>query len=211
MSSRYVFDRYAWKYDSWYSRHKEIFECELKAVKALKLSGLGLDVGVGTGIFTVEIGVRVGVDPAINMLRIAKNRDVNVVQAVGENLPFRTGIFDYVVMIVTLCFLDDPECVLRETWRVIRENGFLAVCIVPKDSSWGKLYIEKAKQGHIFYRYAHFYTVEEMRKMLKKYNFKVVECKATLSYRPCDRPRVEEPVSGFVGKGFVCVKAVKLT
>lgn len=84
----------------------------------------GLDVGVGTGIFTAEIGVSVGVDLAINMLRIAKNRNVSVVQAAGENLPFRTGIFDYVVMIVTLCFLDDPERVLGEAWRIIRENGF---------------------------------------------------------------------------------------
>ena len=183
----------------------------MKAVKALRLSGVGLDLGVGTGIFSVEIGVRVGVDPAINMLRIAKDRGVDVVQTVGENLPFRDGLFDYVVMIVTLCFLDNPKASLMQIWKVLKEHGFLAVCIVPKNSPWGEFYIEKSKQGNVFYRYAHFYTVEDMEKMLRECGFKVVEYKSTLSYSPYDRPRVEEPVSDFKDKGFVCVKAVKVT
>lgn len=209
MSSSYVFDEYAWKYDSWYARNREIFECELKAVKALGLSGVGLDVGVGTGIFSVEIGVRVGIDPAINMLRIAKDRGVNVVQAVGENLPFRNDVFNYVIMIVTLCFLDEPKASLDEIWRILKKHGFLAVCVVPRDSSWGEFYIKKAEQGHVFYRHAHFYTVEEIEKMLEEYMFIVTDYKATLSYDPRDRPRVEDPVNEVGGKGFVCVKATK--
>ncbi|MHA1723066.1 MAG: class I SAM-dependent methyltransferase [Candidatus Baldrarchaeia archaeon] len=210
MSSSHVFDKYAWKYDSWYVKNKEIFECEFRAVKALGLSGVGIDVGAGTGVFSVKIGVRVGVDPAINMLRIAKERGLDVVRAVGEYLPFRSGLFDYAVMIVTLCFLDDPDPVLREIWKTIRKNGFLAVCIVPKDSLWGKFYIEKARQGNVFYRYAHFYTINEVKEILEKYDFRIVDCKATLSFSPLDKPRVEKPDSNPSGKGFICVKAVKL-
>jgi len=210
MSSSYVFDKYAWRYDSWYVRNREVFECELRAVKALGLSGVGLDVGVGTGIFSVEIGVKVGVDPAVGMLRIAKDRGVNVVRAVGENLPFRSEIFSYVIMIVTLCFLDEPKASLNEIWRVLKKHGFLAACIVPKDSSWGEFYIEKAKQGHIFYRHAHFYTVEEIERMLEECMFRVTEFKATLSYDPHDKPRVEDPTDEVGGKGFVCVKAIKI-
>jgi len=210
MSSGYVFDKYAWRYDLWYVRNREIFECELRAVKALGLSGVGLDVGVGTGIFSAKIGVRVGVDPSIGMLKIAKDRGVDVVRAVGENLPFRSEIFNYVIMIVTLCFLDKPKVSFKEIWRILKKHGFLASCVVPKDSLWGEFYIKKAEQGHIFYRRAHFYTVEEIEKMLEECMFRVTEYKATLSYDPCDKPCVEDPVNEVSGKGFVCVKAIKI-
>jgi len=46
-----VFEQFSEYYDSWYSQHPEVLESEIRAIKALDLNGLGLDVGVGTGIF----------------------------------------------------------------------------------------------------------------------------------------------------------------
>jgi len=42
-------------------------------VKSLIPEGLnGMEVGVGTGRFALPLGIRVGVEPADNMARIAK-------------------------------------------------------------------------------------------------------------------------------------------
>lgn len=35
--------------------HPEVFSSEIKAVKALGLKGLGLDIGAGTGVISSEI------------------------------------------------------------------------------------------------------------------------------------------------------------
>jgi SAM-dependent methyltransferase len=42
-----------------------------------------------------------------------------VTQAVGEQLPFRNKAFSGVVLVVTLCFVDDPLRVLREAHRLL--------------------------------------------------------------------------------------------
>ena len=204
-----VFDRHAKKYDSWYQRHPVLFECEAKMVKALNLQGRGLSIGVGTGILDFQASIKVGVDPALNMLKLASSHGIEPVRAVAEYLPFREGSFDFALMTVTLCFLDSPEKALLEARRILRSSGELAVCIIPKDSAWGEEYMKKAEAGHVFYRYAHFYRLSELEGLLRKCSFKKVAIKATLSYLPSEKPRVEEPSENPEGKGFVCIKAVK--
>ena len=70
--------------------------------------------------------------------------------------------------------------------------------------------MKKGKAGHIFYSHAHFYTLREVEQLLKKCSFRVVAVKSTLSYSSYDKPRVEEPSENPEGKGFVCIKAVKI-
>ena len=204
-----VFDRYAERYDSWYQRHPVLFECEANVIRSLNLQGKGLSVGVGTGTLDFQASVDVGVDPSVSMLKIASTRGIEPIRAIGEGLPFKDGCFDFVLMTVTLCFLDFPEEALLEAKRVLRYGGSLAVCIIPRDSSWGKEYLKKAEAGHLFYRYARFYSLSELRELLRRCSFKEVAVKATLSYPPSEKPRIEEPWQNPEGKGFVCIKAVK--
>lgn len=204
-----VFDQNAKRYDSWYRRHRALFECEAKAIRALNLQGRGLSIGVGTGILDSLAPIEIGVDPSQNMLKLASVRRIEPVRATGEHLPFGNESFDFALMTFTLCFLDSPEEAILETRRVLRSRSEFAVCIVPRDSSWGEEYMKKAKAGHIFYRHARFYNVSELEDMLRRCSFKVVTKKTTLSYPPSANPRIEEPSENLEGKGFVCLKAVE--
>ncbi|RLI00727.1 class I SAM-dependent methyltransferase [Candidatus Bathyarchaeota archaeon] len=204
-----VFNEHAEKYDSWYRKHPILFECEAKVIRSLDLRGKGLSIGVGTGILDNQASIDVGVDPSINMLRIASTRGISTIRAVGEYLPFRDETFDFALMTVTLCFLDSSEKAILEARRVLRRRGELAICIVPKDSSWGKEYIRRGKSGHVFYKHAHFYTSLEVQQLLEKFSFKIAMIKSTLSYPPDEEPRIEEPSGNHEGRGFVCLKAVK--
>jgi ubiquinone/menaquinone biosynthesis C-methylase UbiE len=204
-----IFEQFSEYYDSWYSRHPEVLESEIRAIKALNLNGLGLDVGVGTGIFAKEVKVQIGIDASSQMLKIAVKRGIQVIRALAEFLPFRDKIFDYVLMTVTLCFLDNPETILKEIYRVLKPNGILATCIIVRDSSWGQLYVEKAKKGHRFYRYAHFYSLPELEELLEKHDFKIVDYKSTLTYPPSSIPVVEDPRNDPHQGSFLCIKAIK--
>jgi len=204
-----VFDQFSKHYDSWYFLHPEVLESEVQAIKALSLNGLGLDVGVGTGIFASRVEVPIGIDASKQMLKISRKRGIQVIRALAERLPFLDEEFDYVLMTVTLCFLDNPETVLKEVYRILRPNGVLVVCIIVRDSPWGQLYVKKAKQGHRFYSYARFYSLLELEELLEKHGFRIVDYKSTLTYSPSSVAVVENPRSNQHQGSFVCAKAIK--
>jgi ubiquinone/menaquinone biosynthesis C-methylase UbiE len=63
------------------------------------------------------------------MLRRARRRaaelrrEVTLVEAPAEALPFEDGSFDTVVSLAVLCTVDDPSRVLQEIPRVLRPGG----------------------------------------------------------------------------------------
>ncbi len=213
MHSYFVFDKYYRRYDEWYTRNKVIYVNERKCVEYLikRKYRKVLDVGTGTGVFAeIFRGRVVGLDPAFNPLLVARERGVLCVNAFGEKMPFKSSSFDLVLLVVTICFLENPRPVLEEINRILEPYGDLIVCIVPRDSVWGRYYIEKAKQGRsVFYKYARFYSVEEITKLLYDTRFKIKDSCGTLSFKPWEKPVEEEPERNTSGKGFVCLKAVK--
>jgi ubiquinone/menaquinone biosynthesis C-methylase UbiE len=212
---RSAFELYAREYDAWYEKNVIIYECERNAIDALKLKGIGLDIGVGSGRLS-PVSERnydtplIGIDISKQMLLISKKRSIEPLQADAYELPFKNESFDYVFISVTFCFLEKPSIMLKEVYRILKPNGMIGICIVPRDSSWGNFYEEKGKQGHRFYKYAKFYTVEEVVEMLTVQRFKVLEYSSTLSYGPMDKPKLEKPSNKIKNMGFVCIKAVKM-
>jgi len=196
-----VFKARALDYDAWYVKHPSLYESELLAAARLDCRG-GVEVGVGTGRFAAPLGLRAGVDPAREMLKLAP-RELDLVEGVGEMLPLRSRAFPCALLVVTLCFVQDPAAVLREAMRVAER---VAACIVPRDSPWGRRYREAAR-GHPFYAKARFYTVREVMEMAGVAPSRVV---ATLSYGPEAAEAVEEPrevsVDETEGMGFVCLE-----
>ena len=202
-----VFDKYADRYDSWYTRHRITAENEAMCLKGLRLRGLGVDIGAGTGFFTKILGA-IALEPSRQMVSRAKEKGLESIRGVGEYIPVKSDILDYALMVVTLCFLEDPMKALRETWRILKNGGILALCIVPRGSKWGRFY-ESRRAESPFYRMAKFYTVEEVIGMLRDTGFKVESIRATLSYGPLDEARVETPVERYSDRGFVCISARK--
>jgi ubiquinone/menaquinone biosynthesis C-methylase UbiE len=212
MAKASIFDILTEKYDAWYDSEdgKPLYESELLCLKSL-IEGYQspiLEVGVGTGRFARWFPGTIGIDPAFNALRFAQRRGVKVVQAVGEKLPFRDETFGCIMLIVTLCFVQNPLDVFREAKRVLKTDGSIIIGSVPKDSPWGTFYGEEKRQGHPFYSSASFYSLENINGLLQKAGLKISRIKSTLLQRPDEGRRVEEPVEGFVkGAGFLCIEA----
>jgi SAM-dependent methyltransferase len=99
-------------------------------VAALRLLGAGpgmlLDLGCGTGAHTIafrEHGWDVtGVDASADMLRRARERGLDVIQADVTALPFADASFDAVVSLWTHTDVDDFAGALREGARVLRPD-----------------------------------------------------------------------------------------
>ena len=207
-----AFDDLADRYDAWYdSAHgRLLFDLELACLRPLVPPGPGpcLEVGAGSARFAAALGLEVGLDPARAPLRLAAGRAVAVVQGAGERLPFGDGTFGAVVLVVTLCFADDPAALLGEARRVLVPSGCLVAGVVPLDSAWGRRYEAQGRAGHPFYRGARFLTLAEHRRMLADAGFTVTGARSTLIQAPSDDPVEEDAQDGVVpGAGFIALQA----
>jgi len=205
-----VFDKYFEDYDQWYENNKSIYLSELEAFKkVIPINKKGLEIGVGTGRFAEPLGIEYGVDPSENMLSIAKKRGIKTFVGKGENLPFPDKEFDYVLLAITICFVENPDKVIEEARRVLKDNGKIIIGIVDRNSPLGKFYLEKKKEGHKFYKYATFYSTEEIVEMLKKHNFKDFIFYQTIFGSINDIKEIEEPKEGYGEGSFVVISATK--
>jgi ubiquinone/menaquinone biosynthesis C-methylase UbiE len=207
MQSVKVFDRYAKEYDEWFKQNKFAYLSELKAIrKLIPNKGLGLEVGVGGGRFAEPCGIEVGIDPSMSMLKLAKERGIKVIQAFGERLPFRDKEFDYILNVVTLCFVDNPEAVIEESRRVLKDGGKLIIGIIDKESFLGKIY---QKKDSPFYKVAKFYSASQVIGLLKKHNFKEIVVLQTIFQLPERIRKIEDYKEGYGEGGFVVIKGEK--
>ena len=211
-----VFNKLHHKYDEWFdeSPGKEIFELEVQCLNEAFRGSWGprLEIGVGTGRFAEKLMIDFGVDPSEEMLRRASEREIGVVKAVAEELPFPSEFFGGVAIILTLCFLDDPSKALRECFRILIKGGILLLGIVPRESSWGRFYLKKKKEGHPFYSVAHLHTTQESISLSKEAGFELESVSSTLFEGPEEcteiRPYPSKPQETRKG-GFVCIKMRK--
>uniref|UniRef100_A0A7C3MJP0 Class I SAM-dependent methyltransferase n=1 Tax=Dictyoglomus thermophilum TaxID=14 RepID=A0A7C3MJP0_DICTH len=205
-----IFNEFFKEYDQWYEDNKWVYLSEVEALKKVIPKGKkGLEIGVGTRRFAEILGIEYGIDPSENMLSIAKERGIKAFVGRGENLPFSDEKFDYVALIITICFVENPHEVIKETRRVLKDGGKIIIGIIDKNSYLGKIYQEKKEKGHKFYKYANFYSVEEIVDLLKKYNFKNFTFYQTLFRHLEDIKEVEKPKEGFGEGSFVVISAEK--
>jgi SAM-dependent methyltransferase len=203
------FEEYPDRFDDWFEKNRAVYESELLAVRTASPEvGLGLEIGVGTGRFAEPLGVKIGIDPALNALKMAQSRGIVVVRAVGEQIPFKAETFDWVLLVTTICSLDDPEKALKECHRVLRKNGVLVIAMIDRESELGRQY-EKRKQASTFYRFARFRSTKEVEKILEYSNFEIEKYYQTLTSANSPGKRVEMPKQGFGQGSFVVVRARK--
>ena len=207
------FDQYAERYDRWFDEEpgRSIFPSELAAIRLVlkDTHGPQLEVGVGTGRFASALDVTLGLDPSREVLRIAQRRGVEVVQGIGERLPFEDDSFGAALFIAALCFLDDAKASLREAIRVLGPSGSLVVADVIADSPWGRFYQEQKRTGHPFYAEARFFTLGQLYHLLRHVGLNVTSSVSTLVQPPDTAGIVaEQPIHGLVREAsFVCLRA----
>lgn len=122
--------------------------CKAYRKMALRRAGLKpgmrlLDVATGTGLAAqaaLGLGLPakdiVGLDPSIGMLREnQKLRDVRLVQARGESLPFPDNSFDFISMGYALRHVEDLGVLFREFRRVLKPGGRVLVMEISRPES----------------------------------------------------------------------------
>jgi SAM-dependent methyltransferase len=211
MPKIFPFQRYTGQYEDWFSDHRWVYEAELKAVKALiPESDRGLEVGVGTGRFAKPLGIKTGLEPSVRMRKIARHRGIKVLAGVAENLPFGDGKFDWVLMVTTVCFLDDIHQAFLEAHRVLANDGFFIAGIVDRNSPIGQQYLKHQNES-VFYKLATFFSVDEVVKIMRQAGFIDFRFRQTI-FQGLSEIDDKEPVEPGYGEGsFVAIRGRKIS
>ena len=200
------FDVHSDRYDAWFERNHEAYVAELEAVRRLipPPPARGMEVGVGSGKFAGPLGIRIGVEPSEEMAAKAERLGIEVFRNAAEALPFGDAAFDFVLMVTTICFVDDIPKSFEEAYRVLKPGGCLIVGFVDRESDLGKRY-EKNRAQSVFYQDAVFVSAQEVRDYFADAGFGDLAFTQTLI--PGDAQGVVR--SGY-GKGaFVAARGVK--
>ncbi len=202
-----AFDQNTLEYDNWFEKHQGAYQSELLAIqRAIPKNKTGIEIGVGTGRFAQPFNIQFGVEPSENMARVAEQRGIKVYRTFAENLPIENEIFDFALMVTTVCFLADIPKAFAETHRILKPQGEIILAIIDKNSILGKQY-QKEKSKNKFYQGVHFHSIEEITQLLTQSGFHSFSYWQTLTTTNLNV--VEQPQTGFGIGGFVVIKASK--
>ena len=204
-----VFEEEAVEYDEWFETHKCVYQSEVAAIRRfIPKTGEGVEIGIGTGRFSIPFGIKVGLESARAMAEIARKRGIHAFETKAETLPCKDNSFDFALMVTALCFLKNPLKALQEIRRILKPNGKVIIGMLDEDSPLGKFYEEKRNKSK-FYRDARFYSVNHVLGWLKKLGFNNLQTIQTIFKNPGEIQGLE-PIKGVSGKGlFVVPRKIK--
>ena len=203
------FEKHSIQYEDWFNENKYAYQSEINAIKnILPNFNNGIEIGVGSGKFALPLGIKYGVEPSVEMRKIAESRGIRVFDGVAENLPLENESCDLVLMVTTLCFLDDASKAFSEVYRILKPEGFFVNGFVDKNSMIGKIY-QQYKEKSIFYNIAVFFSTEEVIDLLEESGFKNLKFNQTI-FNTLDKIDKVEMVKDGYGEGsFIAIRAQK--
>jgi SAM-dependent methyltransferase len=139
-SHEYYLDKWLGLYE--YDDYKRwLFSGIVKILKKYVRNGIVLEIGCSRGYLSELVNREgyfcIGGDISITALRSVRNKN-QVMRLDGETLPFKNASFDAVLAINSLEHMPQPQKVLKEVFRVLRNDGLFLGITPDKGSLLGK-------------------------------------------------------------------------
>jgi len=205
------FNEHVAEYEEWFEKYPYVFQSEVEAIRDLLPTGnniSGIEVALGTGRFSKELGIKEGIEPSPKMRALALKKGIEVMSAEAEHLPYKDMRFDFVLMAFCISYFEDLPAAFREAKRVLKSGGALIVGFIDKDSIIGKFY-EQRKPKSVFYKQANFYSTKKIITELKKIGFKSLQYSQTLFNKLDEIKKIEPAKPGYGEGSFIIIKSIK--
>ncbi len=233
MDVKQKFDGYADQYDEWFIKNDKLFTSELR----LFLKVLGdiegkrlLSVGCGSGLFEsyIDCSNVEGIEPSVDMGKIAEKRGVNVIKyGTIEDVDLPENTYDIIYFNGSSSYMEDLTPVYEKSLKALVDGGKLILLDVPKESAFGLMYLLGKSLGTYDHPYLEgtmpelpyplalassgvWHSTEEKIEVLKDLGIKEFEFYQTLVKNPLYTNEEPEEVSeGYKSGGYVAIIAKK--
>ena len=174
---------------SWYLKNRKKIVLSMFDFRKSKV----LEVGCGTGIFSVEILKRGnklwGIDISPKMIKEAKkkvkNEGLKAVFSTGDicNLKFQNNFFDTVVVIGVMSYIEEDDKAFSELSRVLKKGGILIITVGNKYSpdylsrKFFNFFLKHLKSNKLIFQniQTKAYSQREINQILEENNFDVID------------------------------------
>lgn len=177
-------------YEEWYSTKRGflVLKTETRGIDYfLPKHGLGIEIGAGTGIFSKLLTTKnrsiVCLDPSIRMLRHAKNKGLQTILGLAENPPIKDNCMDFVLIIASLEFINEPVKAFSSISSILKRDGVLIVLIINKNGYWVRYYKSLGDKAPLLSK-ANFFSFSEITNLLRRGGFEILDALATLVRYP---------------------------
>jgi glycosyltransferase 2 family protein len=117
----------------------------IKKLLDAKDSDVILDIGCGSGVQIRALGLEspnliIGMDVNRNALLYAKKKEIphsEFIIADAQNLPFKDRTVDKIICAEIIEHLNNPEQLITESQRVLRQDGSIVITTPNENSVWG--------------------------------------------------------------------------
>lgn len=170
-----IFDAWPEKYEQWFETPigKLVRQYESRLLLEMARPARGeriLDVGCGTGIFTIDFlkagALVTGMELSRRMLEWGSGKAAGLpfqpVQGDMRRVPFRSECFDKTISITAIEFIEDAAAGVAELFRVTRPGGLIVVASLNSLSPWATRRVAAAREGHEIFRHARFRSPAEL-------------------------------------------------
>ena len=223
MDVKQKFDGYADQYDEWFMKNDKLFTSELR----LFLKVLGdiegkrlLSVGCGSGLFEsyIDCSNVEGIEPSVDMGKIAEKRGVNVIKyGTIEDVDLPENTYDIIYFNGSSSYMEDLTPVYEKSLKALVDGGKLILLDVPKESAFGLMYLLGKSLGTYDHPYLEglassgvWHSTEEKIEVLKNLGIKDFDFYQTLVKNPLYTNEEPEEVSeGYKSGGYVAIIAKK--
>lgn len=158
---------------------------DLNLIQRYKPTGSFLDIGTNMGFFLRNAKGRgwrlYGVEPSVALSEMARKYfSLNVKTAFLENAGFENNFFDVVTMTDVFEHIAQPGEMLKETFRILKDDGILFIKVPNGLFNLFKFYCARMtgrlKNYDIFDSYEHLihYSPKTLKAMLQRHGFKIV-------------------------------------
>ena len=139
-----------------------------------------LDIGCGNGKYMIyrDDIIMKGIDISIELVKICKNKNLDVIHGNMTNLPFEDNTFDGILSVASYHHLDNEEDrkkTLNEMYRILKNRGkcFIEIWAKEQTENSNKNTLEfknnnnlvkwtSIKTNKIYYRYYNIYSNNEL-------------------------------------------------
>jgi len=124
--------------------------CISEALKLVPSHTISLDIGCNSGWLMEEMTKKgcicYGVDNSKKVIKIARNKGLNVIFSDAQNIPLESSYFDIITMVSVLqqCTKDEICLILGECWRLLKDPGWIIGINPMPNGGWGYSAIGKS-------------------------------------------------------------------